>query len=68
MRLKEKLSMIDLIVLWFYNGLRSNAVWEPLTRTNLLQYNILTKALTVTPIRDSDERKGHPNCLQAATI
>lgn len=68
MKLKKKLSMKDLIVLWFYNGLRSNAVWEPLTRTNLLQYNIFTKALTVTPIRDSEGRKGHPNCLQAATI
>jgi len=44
MRLKEKLSMKGLIVLWFYNGLRSNAVWEPVTRTNLLQYNIFTTA------------------------
>jgi len=40
--------------------LGSNAVWEPLTRTNLLQYNIFNIALTVTPIRDSEERKGHP--------
>ena len=67
-RLKEKFSMKGLTILWFYNGLRSRAVWEPLTRTNLLQYNIFTTALTVTPIRDSEERKEHPNCLQAATI
>jgi hypothetical protein len=68
MRLKEKLSMKGLNVLWFYNGFTSNTVWEPLIRTNLLQYNIFTTAMTVTPIRDYEQREGHPNCLQAATI